>query len=829
MAPGVHGKDHYAMLEVSMSADDAAIAASYRRLARLKHPDKNRENPDATAEFQALQEAYTVLKDDTKRYEYDRRLLLKKNPAGGSAPRARATAARTAATSASASATMAATAAVVEKLRQKRKQSQQEQSAAAGAGIFSFHVNASWDGKETATAEANGTIPNPPTPQPTAAQATGIPQPNKKSNDNNDNAEPVVVDRSNPDLMPGAGRMYPPPPPDMPRWPDKPPGKDHALENQIHQVRKEIRAEEKAIRRLERATRKNAKEIAALWDLVRRLNGELAMVTAMRAKMEEKLVEQEWHDGLFGDQPAMPASFPMPRTVSPKTAERMRQNERAHKSLQKKLAKAHEAIEAIMAGSRALSEKTEEAYARKAASDATLHELGRRWRINEFGIDTSVDGDNSGSGFAGEWDGWCGWDEGEVDLDADDKNDSAEDDNYDNTSTEYQGSYIWGAHGNGSASWWHNSNGGDSDTLCSNYGGSFAFDPNVNEWVPGDDGGAPVAEADSSLYYGAQGVHGNAQDLDEIFFDTQVDDTQAASAGQSPFSGYFASSDKWYQQQEAFPQYGHHSQHGYYDTMPCSQTVSGNAAYHEPSNGEDSSGGGAALSGGSPGKGKQAREQQQQQMGQQANAELVDLIDINEGDENKTCTAEPKEQDKAKEELVSVTTGVTTGQRTDSLQTTTTTITSSPDNGKRNGNVKDAKGDSCADGDGSDDGDDGDGDGDDSGHGDGKEVEQARGWPDELDASLIDLGSPMSAESSDLLEMARASMGTVIPPNTAMSLPPAPPTSQPYRRGVTSHISTLAGTATATQAWWPGEEYAAEQVSGDMREMAWRHAQWHEW
>lgn len=46
--------DYYQALEVEKDADTEAITASYRRLARVHHPDKDRENPHATAKFQQV-------------------------------------------------------------------------------------------------------------------------------------------------------------------------------------------------------------------------------------------------------------------------------------------------------------------------------------------------------------------------------------------------------------------------------------------------------------------------------------------------------------------------------------------------------------------------------------------------------------------------------------------------------------------------------------------------------------------------------------------------------------------------------------------------------
>jgi len=46
--------NYYAILDVSPDADEDAIRSSYRRLARLRHPDKNPDDPNATAHFQAV-------------------------------------------------------------------------------------------------------------------------------------------------------------------------------------------------------------------------------------------------------------------------------------------------------------------------------------------------------------------------------------------------------------------------------------------------------------------------------------------------------------------------------------------------------------------------------------------------------------------------------------------------------------------------------------------------------------------------------------------------------------------------------------------------------
>lgn len=71
-------KDHYAALGVSSGASLADIKKAYRHYASLYHPDRN-DAPEAPQRFRAVQEAYDILADATKRQAYDdnrRRNLL---------------------------------------------------------------------------------------------------------------------------------------------------------------------------------------------------------------------------------------------------------------------------------------------------------------------------------------------------------------------------------------------------------------------------------------------------------------------------------------------------------------------------------------------------------------------------------------------------------------------------------------------------------------------------------------------------------------------------------------------------------------------------------
>jgi molecular chaperone DnaJ len=65
-------QDYYELLGVGRGADDAAIKAAYRRMAKEHHPDRKNGCKDSEARFKAINEAYDVLKDPQKRAAYDR-------------------------------------------------------------------------------------------------------------------------------------------------------------------------------------------------------------------------------------------------------------------------------------------------------------------------------------------------------------------------------------------------------------------------------------------------------------------------------------------------------------------------------------------------------------------------------------------------------------------------------------------------------------------------------------------------------------------------------------------------------------------------------------
>lgn len=63
--------DHYAILGLNKNATDLEIKAAFRRLAKIYHPDKGSDNPDAKAIFEKILKAYNVLINPASRRRYD--------------------------------------------------------------------------------------------------------------------------------------------------------------------------------------------------------------------------------------------------------------------------------------------------------------------------------------------------------------------------------------------------------------------------------------------------------------------------------------------------------------------------------------------------------------------------------------------------------------------------------------------------------------------------------------------------------------------------------------------------------------------------------------
>ncbi len=65
-------KDPYETLGVARTADDAAIRAAYRKLAKTHHPDVNPDKPGAAVRFGEISAANELLSDKDKRARFDR-------------------------------------------------------------------------------------------------------------------------------------------------------------------------------------------------------------------------------------------------------------------------------------------------------------------------------------------------------------------------------------------------------------------------------------------------------------------------------------------------------------------------------------------------------------------------------------------------------------------------------------------------------------------------------------------------------------------------------------------------------------------------------------
>jgi DnaJ-class molecular chaperone len=65
-------RDPYRVLGVSRTASEEEIKSAYRRLARVHHPDMNKNSKSSESRFREISEAYEILSDKERRRAYDR-------------------------------------------------------------------------------------------------------------------------------------------------------------------------------------------------------------------------------------------------------------------------------------------------------------------------------------------------------------------------------------------------------------------------------------------------------------------------------------------------------------------------------------------------------------------------------------------------------------------------------------------------------------------------------------------------------------------------------------------------------------------------------------
>ena len=69
-------RDFYGVLGVRITASEAEIRHAFREVAKRRHPDINRNDPDASRKFMEARQAAETLLDPRRRAVYDARVRL---------------------------------------------------------------------------------------------------------------------------------------------------------------------------------------------------------------------------------------------------------------------------------------------------------------------------------------------------------------------------------------------------------------------------------------------------------------------------------------------------------------------------------------------------------------------------------------------------------------------------------------------------------------------------------------------------------------------------------------------------------------------------------
>jgi DnaJ-class molecular chaperone len=80
-------RNYYEILGVSKKASSSDIKKAYYKLAFKFHPDVSIDKKFSEEKFKEVEEAYSTLSDQNKRYEYDTSLIKKELCSKGKNPR----------------------------------------------------------------------------------------------------------------------------------------------------------------------------------------------------------------------------------------------------------------------------------------------------------------------------------------------------------------------------------------------------------------------------------------------------------------------------------------------------------------------------------------------------------------------------------------------------------------------------------------------------------------------------------------------------------------------------------------------------------------------